>query len=158
MKIRDLSVRLLVSLLVSVGTYVLLVVALKPVFVADSGFGMHMSFASPGYITLNIVSLMLGLSAGVAAFIVLTPQSQASTKVVAVSKVLSADEKAVLAEVEKAGEITQDSLRFRLGWSKAKLSAVLSNLDRMNLVQRERQGKTYNVFAPRLGSERSGRK
>ncbi|MBI4053501.1 MAG: hypothetical protein HY394_05715 [Candidatus Diapherotrites archaeon] len=61
-------------------------------------------------------------------------------------KALNGGEKKVLDEVEKAGEITQDSLRFRLGWSKAKISTILSNLDRKNLVQRERTGKTYKVF------------
>ncbi len=60
-------------------------------------------------------------------------------------KALTQEEKKALAEVEKAGEITQDSLRFRLGWSKAKTSAILSNLDRMGAVQRERQGKTYRI-------------
>lgn len=44
------------------------------------------------------------------------------------------------------GRITQDSLRFRLGWSKAKVSRILTNLDRKNIVQRERTGKTYAVF------------
>lgn len=59
---------------------------------------------------------------------------------------LTSEEKKMLAEIEKAGEITQDSLRFRLGWSKAKASAIASNLDRMGVVQRERVGKTYRVF------------
>ncbi len=59
---------------------------------------------------------------------------------------LSTDEKALLAEVEKAGQITQDSLRFRLDWSKAKVSTIVSSLDRRGIVQRERSGKTYRVF------------
>jgi uncharacterized membrane protein len=63
-----------------------------------------------------------------------------------VKKALSDDEKAVLDEVEKAGVITQDSLRFRLDWSKAKVSTIVSGLDRRGIVQRERSGKTYRVF------------
>lgn len=63
-----------------------------------------------------------------------------------VKKKLSADEKKMLKEIEKAGSITQDSLRARLGWSKAKVSTMLTRLDKMNLIQRERQGKTYRVF------------
>ncbi|VVB59309.1 Uncharacterised protein [uncultured archaeon] len=63
-----------------------------------------------------------------------------------IKKALTEEEKKAIAEIEKAGEITQDSLRFRLGWSKAKASAIISNLDRMGIVQRERQGKTYKVF------------
>ncbi|MFQ6065443.1 MAG: helix-turn-helix transcriptional regulator, partial [Candidatus Bathyarchaeia archaeon] len=58
----------------------------------------------------------------------------------------SEDEKAIIDEIRRAGKITQDSLRFRLGWSKAKVSRILINLDKMNLIQRERIGKTYNVF------------
>ena len=61
-------------------------------------------------------------------------------------KALSKDERIILDEIKKAGEITQDSLRFRLNWSKAKISTILSNLDKMNLIQRERIGKTYKVY------------
>ena len=63
-----------------------------------------------------------------------------------IKRALSDDEKAVIDEIRRAGEITQDSLRFRLGWSEAKLSRILTNLDKMNFIQRERVGKTYNVF------------
>jgi len=63
-----------------------------------------------------------------------------------IRKVLSDDEKAIVDEIRRAGTITQDSLRFRLGWSKAKVSRILTSLDKMNLIQRERVGKTYNVF------------
>ncbi len=63
-----------------------------------------------------------------------------------IKRKLSPDEKALLKEIEKAGVITQDSLRARLAWSKAKVSTILTRLDRMNLIQRERQGKTYKVF------------
>ena len=61
------------------------------------------------------------------------------------SKALSKDEKSIMEQIARAKEITQDSLRFRLGWSKAKVSAILTNLDRLNLIQRERQGKSYLV-------------
>lgn len=63
-----------------------------------------------------------------------------------IKKGLSKDELAVIREVEKTGSITQDSLRFRLNWSKAKVSTIVTNLDKLNLVQRERMGKTYRVF------------
>ena len=64
-------------------------------------------------------------------------------------KALSKDEKDILDEIKKAGEITQDSLRFRLDWSKAKISTILTNLDKRNLIQRKRTGKTYNVYLQR---------
>ena len=62
-----------------------------------------------------------------------------------IKKALSVDEKKLVEEVEKAEEITQDSLRFRLEWSKAKVSTIISNLDRMGIIQRKREGKTYSV-------------
>ncbi len=63
-----------------------------------------------------------------------------------VKKGLSEDEKKILAEIEKEKEITQDSLRFRLEWSKAKVSTILTHLDKMGIIQRRREGKTYVVF------------
>ncbi len=63
-----------------------------------------------------------------------------------IAGVLTDDEKRLLAEVKAAKAITQDSLVFRLGWSRAKASTVLSNLDRKRLVVRERSGKTYKVY------------
>jgi uncharacterized membrane protein len=62
-------------------------------------------------------------------------------------KALTKDEITILEKIRQAPNgITQDSLRFRLNWSKAKVSTMLTNLDRMGLVQRERLGKTYTVF------------
>ena len=63
-----------------------------------------------------------------------------------IAGVLTDDEKRLLAEVKAAKAITQDSLVFRLGWSRAKASTVLSNLDHKRLVVRERSGKTYRVY------------
>jgi len=63
-----------------------------------------------------------------------------------IRKALSEDEKSILEEIKKAGKITQDSLRFRLNWSKTKVSTILTNLDKINLIQRERTGKTYKVY------------
>ena len=59
---------------------------------------------------------------------------------------LTKDEKRLINTVEEAGEITQDSLRFRLEWSKAKVSAIVTGLERVNILQRKREGKTYSVF------------
>mgnify|MGYP001584388547 CR=1 FL=1 len=113
-----------------------------------------MTFTSPEQRNLNLAALFLAFVCGLAVWLLIkgpspekteTPSSQ-ENKLEVIKTVLSPDEKKILTEIEKAGEITQDSLRFRLDWSKAKVSALLLQLDRMNLIQRERQGKTYNVF------------
>lgn len=69
-------------------------------------------------------------------------------------RIMTDDEKKLVGEIEKSGEITQDSLRLRLDWSKAKVSTVLSILDRQGVVQKERSGKTYRVrLDPSLGKK-----
>jgi len=99
-------------------------------------------------VTINFVAISLALTAGVLVSLWLKtePATRRVDELEIIKRALSEDEKAVLDEVRRAGEITQDSLRFRLGWSKAKLSRILTNLDKMNIIQRERMGKTYNVF------------
>ncbi len=59
---------------------------------------------------------------------------------------MSHHEKQWMNEIRAAKVITQDSLRFRLDWSKAKVSTILTNLDRKGLIVRERSGKTYKVY------------
>lgn len=146
--VKDQNIRLLVSAAIAIAVYFIMTIILNPLVVHRSGGMMAMmSFASPDYITLHIASLLIGSFSGMAFYLLAKPREAEDGKELAIiRKALSADENAVIGEVEKAGEITQDSLRFRLGWSKAKVSTILTNLDRMNLIQRERQGKTYNVF------------
>ncbi|MBI2142294.1 hypothetical protein HYU15_02260 [Candidatus Woesearchaeota archaeon] len=151
--IRNETQRILAAIIVTIASYLVLILALKPVIVPQQGGMMAMmSFANPNYITLNILALLMGVAAGLAAYLLTTPVSagragfDSDRELQIIKRALSADEKALIDEVQKAGKITQDSLRFRLGWSKAKISTITTNLDRMGLVQRERQGKTYNVF------------
>jgi uncharacterized membrane protein len=107
-------------------------------------------------IIFNLAALSLALIAGVlvSLWLVTQPAAERVDEMEILKRALSQDERAVLDEVRRAGEITQDSLRFRLGWSKAKLSRILTNLDKMNLIQRERVGKTYNVFLAQRKPER----
>ena len=48
--------------------------------------------------------------------------------------------------MEKLKSTKPASLRFRLNWSKAKISTILTNLDKKGIVQRQRTGKTYNIY------------
>jgi len=105
---------------------------------------------------VNLVAYSLALLIGVLVSLWLKPGTTVITpsrmdELEIIKRALSDDEKAVLDEIRRAGEITQDSLRFRLDWSKAKLSRILTNLDKMNIIQRERVGKTYNVFLTEKG-------
>lgn len=55
-------------------------------------------------------------------------------------------EKRALTAVREQEGITQNTLHLRTDMSKAKLSQVLSSLEKKGLVKREQQGKTLSVF------------
>ena len=56
-------------------------------------------------------------------------------------------EQQVLQEVRRQEGITQNTLRLRVNMSKAKLSQVLTNLEKKKLVKREAQKKTLAVYS-----------
>lgn len=144
----DAVTKILLILLAGVIFYLIFFLLLKPFFVPQSSAGMMrmMSFDSNESITINLVALIVTLAVAVIVSLYLfQAQKIGCDEYKILRKALSADEKTIIDEVKKSGEITQDSLRFRLNWSKAKISTILTNLDRMNLIQRERTGKTYVV-------------
>ena len=153
----DLTTKIILIFLAVVISYLLLFLIMSEVFVQETTFSWgnmmgNMMDPGPDYTVAILLSLTLALVAGVLVTLWLKP-TQTETVAVAktdeleiIKRALSNDEKAVLDEIKRAGEITQDSLRFRLEWSKAKLSRILTNLDKLNIIQRERVGKTYNVF------------
>ena len=129
-----------------------------------------MHFESPAHQTLSTMSVFLALLAMLSLSVWFRlsatisrgsgAQSPETTpnldhELQILKRALSTDEKRILEEVEKESEITQDSLRFRLEWSKAKVSTIASNLDRMGLIQRRREGKTYIVFLPKTSRKKS---
>ena len=157
----DLVTKLILIVLVVVTSFIVLFLVTSEFLVEEtttSGMGMNHMFDNPDYTVAILLSLAVALIAGVLVTLWLKPaETTKSTAQVAsvnkkvdeleiIKRALSDDEKAVLDEIKRAGEITQDSLRFRLEWSKAKLSRILTNLDKLNIIQRERFGKTYKVF------------
>lgn len=151
----DFTTKIVLIILVVVIAYLLVFSVLSVFFVQEptstGGMMDHMMGTSQNSLVVNLVSLSIALLAGVLVSLWLkVGKTEApvvkTDELEIIKRALSDDEKAVLDEIRRAGEITQDSLRFRLEWSKAKLSRILTNLDKMNLIQRERVGKTYNVF------------
>ncbi len=105
-----------------------------------------MNFSTTTSTTVNIISLIFGVVLGLLTSLYLFGKQTKDREYNILRKALSEDEKKILDEIKKAREITQDSLRFRLNWSKAKISTILTNLDKRGLIQRERTGKTYKVY------------
>jgi len=63
-----------------------------------------------------------------------------------ISKALDPYEKKVINAVKEQDGITQNTLRLRTDMSKAKLSYVLQELEKRNLVKRVQKGKTLEVW------------
>ena len=152
----DNVTKILLILLIGVVLYFIIFLILKPFFVTESTpiIGMMnqmmgsdiMNFSSNSSTIMNLVSLIAAIIASVVVSFYLFKHDAKEQEYNIIKRALSKDEKSILDEIKKAHEITQDSLRFRLNWSKAKVSTILTNLDKMNLIQRERIGKTYKVY------------
>ena len=59
---------------------------------------------------------------------------------------LDDNEKRVLIAIKEQNGITQATLRYRANLSKAKISQVLTDFEKKNLISRKAKGKTYQVF------------
>jgi len=164
----DLTTKIILIIMVIVISFIALFLVSSEFLTEETTFGNGMMMdhmgTSTDYTVAILLSLAIALIAGVLITLWLKPsiQSQPVATIQPASRIdeleiikraLSDDEKQVLDEIRRAGEITQDSLRFRLEWSKAKLSRILTNLDKLNLIQRERFGKTYKVFLTKTDSD-----
>tara|TARA_Y100000310_G_C20699055_1_gene827988 strand:+ start:1530 stop:2033 length:504 start_codon:yes stop_codon:yes gene_type:complete len=58
---------------------------------------------------------------------------------------MDGSEKRVISAIKEQDGITQTTLKFRTDMSKSKLSQVLTDLERKNIIKRIEQGKTYGV-------------
>ena len=146
----DNVTKILLILLMGVILYFVMFIVLTPFLIREPTSMTEMMNQVMGSnnnsITINLASLIIALVVALFISFYLFRQDKQEHEYRIIRKALSNDEKRILDEIKKAGEITQDSLRFRLDWSKAKISTILTNLDKMNLIQRERIGKTYKVY------------
>jgi uncharacterized membrane protein len=63
-----------------------------------------------------------------------------------IMKALDEHERKVMKSVQEQDGITQNTLRLRTGMSKAKLSYVLQELEKRNLIKRISKGKTLEIW------------
>lgn len=144
----DSVTKILLIFLIGVILYLAIFSILKPFFIREPTSMADMMNQMMGFnnsfTTINLVSLIIALIVVLVISFYLFKQEDREYNIL--RKALSNDEKKILDEVKKSGEITQDSLRFRLDWSKAKISTILTNLDKRDLIQRERIGKTYKIY------------
>lgn len=97
------------------------------------------------------ISFLLGMGAGMLFFIYTKPKEKKEEKPIdrnlaILERALTEDEVLLLRMIKNSEGITQDSLRFRTGFSKSKASALLLNLEKNGIIYREKLGKTYKLF------------
>ena len=61
-------------------------------------------------------------------------------------KAMDENEKKVIQSVKEQEGITQSTLKYRADLSKAKVSQILTSLEKKHLIKRESKGKTYAVY------------
>ena len=146
----DNVTKILLILLMGVILYFVMFMVLTPFLIREPTSMVdimnQITGSNNSSITINLVSLIIALIVALIVSFYLFRQDRKEQEYKVIRKALSDDEKKILDEIKRAGEITQDSLRFRLNWSKAKISTILTNLDKRGLIQRERIGKTYKVY------------
>ena len=146
----DNVTKILLILLIGVILYFVVFMALGPFLIREPTSMAEMMNqimeSNNSSITTNLVSLIIAILVALIVSFYLFKQNGKEQEYKILRKALSEDEKKILDKIKQAGEITQDSLRFRLDWSKAKISTILTNLDKRDLIQRKRTGKTYNVY------------
>lgn len=165
MNLRDqgLMVKIAITLIVIGISYVLVSHIVTPLFFHEPGEIAYDFFPhepSSAGLSVTIVGVVFSLAIGllVAHYLNITKnfcriidkqeinkQDKTDADLEILKKMMNNDEKKLIEEIERSEEITQDSLRLRLDWSKAKTSTVLSILDRQGIIQKERSGKTYRI-------------
>ncbi len=59
---------------------------------------------------------------------------------------LDENERKVMVSIKEQEGITQSTLKYRANLSKAKVSQILTDFEKKNLIVREAKGKTYELF------------
>lgn len=96
-------------------------------------------------IGLSIV-VLIGVSSGVGAVLYWLIRRYMKERAIKTAMMaMSDDEKKVLRKVMQNGEVRQDNLRREVDFSKSKLSALLTNLEDKNAIEKNRYKRTNKI-------------
>jgi hypothetical protein len=105
---------------------------------------------------LMTLSFLGGMAAGVGFFLFSKPKVEGGgldaedftlkRNIIVLKKALNHDEGLLIDNVVESEGVTQDSIRFKTGFSKSKVSALLSEMERKDIIIREKLGRTYKIF------------
>jgi predicted HTH transcriptional regulator len=102
---------------------------------------------------LMTISFLGGMIVGVAFFLWSRPSqsnegsiSNFKKNLDVLKRALNEDEKALIEMISETEGVTQDSLRFKTGLSKSKVSTLLSEMEKNGIIIREKLGRTHKLF------------
>lgn len=110
----------------------------------DVGAEVLTELAEWPFWTVAILAFLLGIVLGTVLQRYRTKEMETTLPYVPVS-LLSPDERTVMAILEEHKTIMQKELGKRLGWSKSKVSAIVTNLDHKGIIEREKIGRNYRI-------------
>ncbi len=98
------------------------------------------------------ISFLAGMFAGILFFLWSGPSGDEKVgasglmrNIEVLKRALSEDEKLLIDMIYNSEGITQDSIRFKTGFSKSKVSALILEMEKKDILVRERLGRTYQV-------------
>ena len=97
---------------------------------------------------LTTLSFLGGIVSGVLFFLWTRPAGGRAGKdpLTILERVLNPDEIQIIHMVKGAEGMTQDSIRLRTGFSKSKVSILVSDLEKSGVLAREKMGRTYKLY------------
>ena len=97
---------------------------------------------------LTTLSFLGGIVSGVIFFLWTRPAGERAGKdpLTILERVLNPDEIQIIHMVKGAEGMTQDSIRLRTGFSKSKVSILVSSLEKSGVLSREKMGRTYKLY------------
>ncbi len=108
---------------------------------------------SPVIHYLMTLSFLGGMAAGVGFFLWsrseapdFTPEPPLKKNLEVLKKALSGDERLLIEMIGESEGVTQDSIRFKTGFSKSKVSALVSEMEKKDILSREKLGRTYKIY------------
>ncbi len=120
--------------------------SLVPLFFGsvEDAFFMHykMTLSFLGGIIVGIVFLVLTAPPSVR----LEVKDIMDRNIEILGRALNKDEIQILEMIRDSEGITQDSLKYRTGFPRSKVSTLLTNLEKRGIIFREEAGRTYKLF------------
>lgn len=99
------------------------------------------------------LSFLGGIVAGVVFLVLTTPTSEkpkvrdiVDRNMEILGRALNKDETQILEMIRDSEGITQDSLKYRTGFPRSKVSTLLTHLEKRGIIFREEAGRTYKLF------------